>query len=337
VESLGGLPEDEILRLAASLERGSEHPIAAAIVAAARSRAACPWPVEGFASPAGKGVSGTVEGAACCSASAGFLREAGVDVAAADWPKPMRCARTARRSCWWRSTAGWRGCSSVADPDQGRRRPEALKRLREAGLHVVMLTGDNRAPPPVAARLGIDRGRGRGAARRQGEVVQRLQGEEGGVVAMAGDGINDAPALAAADVGIAMGTGTDVAMESAGVTLVKGDLRHRPRPPLSPGHDAQHPPEPVLRLRLQRAGVPIAAGALYPLFGLLLSPIIAAAAMAFSSVSVIGNALRLRAQESPAGSCVRDAETHLARSPAIGSITQSSLHTLVQSSLHLDI
>ena len=293
VESLGGLPEDEILRLAASLERGSEHPIAAAILAGAKSRGVSMANVEGFASPAGKGVSGAIEGRRLLLGNASFLREAGVDVAAA--AAKADALRQGGATVVLVAVDGRvEGLLSVSDPVK-ETTPEALKRLREAGLHVVMLTGDNRrTAASVAARLGIDTIEAEVLPEDKARIVQRLRAE-GRVVAMAGDGINDAPALAAADVGIAMGTGTDIAIESAGITLVKGDLLGIARArTLSRATMANIRQNLFFAFVYNAAGVPIAAGVLYPLFGITLSPIFAAAAMALSSVSVIGNALRLR-------------------------------------------
>jgi Cu+-exporting ATPase len=296
VEPLGRLSEDAILRLAASLERGSEHPIAAAILAGAKSRGAAMANVEGFTSPAGKGVSGTVEGRRLLLGNAAFLREAGIDVAAAD-AKADTLRQEGATVVLLAVDGRAEGLLSVSDPVK-ETTPEALKRLREAGLHIVMLTGDNRrTAASVAARLGIDAVEAEVLPEDKARIVQRLKAE-GRVVAMAGDGINDAPALAAADVGIAMGTGTDIAIESAGITLVKGDLlgivraRH-----LSRATMANIRQNLFFAFVYNAAGVPIAAGVLYPLLGITLSPVFAAAAMALSSVSVIGNALRLRRLE----------------------------------------
>jgi heavy metal translocating P-type ATPase len=293
VESLAGLPEDEILRLAASLERGSEHPIASAILAGAKSRGVTMATVEGFVSPAGKGVSGTVDGRRLLLGNASFLRETGIDVAAADAKADV--LRYDGATVVLLAVDGKaEGLLSVSDPVK-ETTPEALKRLREAGLHVVMLTGDNRrTAASVAARLGIDTVEAEVLPEDKARIVQRLK-VEGRVVAMAGDGINDAPALAAADVGIAMGTGTDVAIESAGITLVKGDLLGIARArTLSRATMANIRQNLFFAFVYNAAGVPIAAGVLYPLLGITLSPVFAAAAMALSSVSVIGNALRLR-------------------------------------------
>ena len=296
VEPLGSLPEAEILRLAASLERGSEHPIGAAILAGAQARGVAMASVEGFASPAGKGVSGTVDGRRLLLGNAVFLHEAGVDVAAAD-AKANALREDGATVVLLAVDGKAEALLSVSDPVK-ETTPEALKRLRDAGLHIVMLTGDNRrTAASVAARLGIDAIEAEVLPEDKARIVQRLKAE-GRVVAMAGDGINDAPALAAADVGIAMGTGTDIAIESAGITLVKGDLlgiaraRH-----LSQATMANIRQNLFFAFIYNAAGVPIAAGVLYPVLGITLSPVVAAAAMALSSVSVIGNALRLRRLE----------------------------------------
>ena len=296
VAALGSVPEGEILRLAASLERGSEHPIGAAILAGARARGMATAGVEGFASPAGKGVSGTVDGRRLLLGNAAFLREAGIDVAAAD-AKADALREHGATVVLLAIDGTVAGLLSVSDPIKDTT-AEALKHLRDAGLHIVMLTGDNRrTAASVAARLGIDAIEAEVLPEDKARIVQRLKAE-GRVVAMAGDGINDAPALAAADVGIAMGTGTDIAIESAGITLVKGDLlgiaraRH-----LSRATMANIRQNLFFAFVYNAAGVPIAAGVLYPILGITLSPVLAAAAMALSSVSVIANALRLRRLE----------------------------------------
>jgi Cu+-exporting ATPase len=293
VQSLGRLPEAEILLWAASLERGSEHPIAAAILAGAEARGVAPAGVEEFTSPAGKGVSGRVGGRRLLLGNAALLHEAGIDVAAAD--KRADAMRQEGATVVLLAVDGIvEGLLAVSDPVKDTT-PEALKRLREAGLHIVMLTGDNRrSAAVVAARLGIEAVEAEVLPEDKARIVQRLKAD-GRVVAMAGDGINDAPALAAADVGIAMGTGTDIAMESAGITLLKGDLRGIARARhLSRATMANIRQNLFFAFVYNAAGVPIAAGVLYPFLGLTLSPILAAAAMALSSVSVIGNALRLR-------------------------------------------
>ena len=293
IESLGGLAEAEILRLAASLERGSQHPIAAAILAAAQQRGLAPAPVEGFDAPSGKGVTGTVEGRRLLLGTAAFLAAEGVDAAAAD--AKADALRESGATVVLLAVAGRaEGILAVSDPVK-ETTPEALKQLRQAGLRLVMLTGDNkRTAAAVARRLGIDDVEAEVLPEDKARIVQRFK-SEGRIVAMAGDGVNDAPALTAADVGIAMGTGTDIAIESAGVTLVKGDLLGIARARrLSQATMRNIRQNLFFAFLYNTAGIPLAAGVLYPFFGLLLSPIVAAAAMALSSVSVIANALRLR-------------------------------------------
>jgi len=296
IESLGGLAEAEILRLAASLERGSQHPIAAAILAAAQQRGLAPAPVADFDAPSGKGVTGTVDGKRLLLGTAAFLSAQGVDAAAADAKAdPLR---ESGATVVLLAVAGRaEGLLAVSDPVKETTQ-EALKQLRQSGLRLVMLTGDNkRTAASVARRLGIDEVEAEVLPEDKARIVQRLRGE-GRVVAMAGDGVNDAPALTAADVGIAMGTGTDIAIESAGVTLVKGDLLGIARARrLSQATMANIRQNLFFAFIYNTAGIPLAAGVLYPFFGLLLSPIVAAAAMALSSVSVIANALRLRRVE----------------------------------------
>ena len=272
----------EMLRLAASLERGSEHPIARMIVDAALERRQQLGTVSDFRAEAGRGVSGTVEGKKLILGTARLLKENGVDLGT--FQRPVMLAVDGKLF----------GTISIEDPIKAST-PEALASLRAAGVRVVMLTGDGKAAAEkVAAELGIDEVRAELLPADKAEAVKRLRAE-GKIVAMAGDGINDAPALAAADVGIAMGTGTDVAIESAGVTLVKGDLRAIARArALSQATMRNIRQNLFFAFVYNLAGVPLAAGVLYPAFGLLLSPIFAAAAMSLSSVSVIGNALRLR-------------------------------------------
>jgi Cu+-exporting ATPase len=288
-----GFDETQVLQLAASLERGSEHPLAAAIVAVAAERKLTLATVRGFDSPAGKGVIGMVERQRLALGNADYLRELGIDVAAlAD--KAERLRRDGATAIFLAVNGRPAGLIAIADPIKDTT-PEALKLLAAEGLRVVMLTGDNRTTAEaVAKRLGIAEVEAGVLPERKGDVVKRLR-QEGRVVAMAGDGVNDAPALAAADVGIAMGTGSDVAIESAGVTLVKGDLTGIARArALSAAAMRNIRQNLFFAFIYNAAGVPIAAGLLYPLFGILLSPVIAAAAMALSSVSVVGNALRLR-------------------------------------------
>jgi Cu+-exporting ATPase len=293
IESLGGLSDAEILRLAASLERGSQHPIAAAILAAAQQRGVSPATVADFDAPSGKGVTGTVDGKRLLLGTAVFLAAQGVDAAAADAKAdPLR---ESGATVVLLAVAGRaEGLIAVSDPVK-ETTPEALKQLRQSGLRLVMLTGDNkRTAAAVAKRLGIDEVEAEVLPEDKARIVQRLR-SEGRVVAMAGDGVNDAPALTAADIGIAMGTGTDIAIESAGVTLVKGDLLGIARArTLSQATMTNIRQNLFFAFIYNSAGIPLAAGVLYPFFGLLLSPMVAAAAMALSSVSVIANALRLR-------------------------------------------
>ncbi len=293
VESTGTLREEEVLRLAASVERASEHPLAAAIIAGAAGRGLSLPAVSGFAAIVGKGVEATVDGRAVGLGNAAFLTDRGI--AAADLARRAEALREEGQTVMFVVVDGaLAGLIGVADPIKDTS-VEAVRELRASGVRVVMLTGDSRTTAlAVARRLAIDEVIAEVLPDQKAAVIKRLQGE-GRLVAMAGDGINDAPALAQAEVGIAMGTGTDVAMESADVTLVKGDLRGIVR--------ARHLSEATIANIRQNLffafvynalGVPIAAGVLYPFFGILLSPLIAALAMSFSSVSVITNALRLR-------------------------------------------
>ncbi|MFL5156030.1 MAG: copper-translocating P-type ATPase, partial [Microvirga sp.] len=288
-----GFSEAEILRLAASVERASEHPLAAAIVKAAEARGIVIAPVAGFESPTGKGALGTVEGRKVALGNAAFMREQGVDPASLeDAAEALR--QDGATAIFIGVDGRTAGAIAIADPIKVST-PEALAGLKAEGVRVVMLTGDNgTTAKAVARRLGIEELEAEVLPDRKSAVVKRHR-DAGRAVAMAGDGVNDAPALAAADVGIAMATGTDIAMESAGVTLLKGDLTGILR--------ARRLSRAVMRNIRQNLffafvynalGVPVAAGVLYPFFGILLSPIIAAAAMALSSVSVIANAARLR-------------------------------------------
>ncbi len=287
-----GADEDGVLALAAAVERASEHPLAKAIVKAALLRASSISAVTDFHSPAGKGAMGRVGGQRVMVGSAAFLNENDVDAAAlsADAETLRKNGATAIFVAIDGKVAAAIGIADTIKDST----PLALKTLRDDGIRVVMLTGDNRTTAEAVARkLGITEIEADVLPEQKGAVVKRLQ-TEGRVVAMAGDGVNDAPALAAADVGIAMGTGTDVAIESAGLTLLKGDLTGIARArTLSKATMSNIRQNLVFAFIYNAAGIPIAAGALYPAFGILLSPIIAAAAMAMSSVSVIGNALRL--------------------------------------------
>lgn len=288
-----GFEEARLLRLAASLERGSEHPLAAAIATGAQERGMVLAPVQDFRSLTGKGVTGRVEGATVALGNAALLSALEVEAGAlAERTEALR--REGQTVVFVVVEGKPAGLIGVADPIK-RSTPEALQLLRREGLRVVMLTGDSRTTAEAVARkLGISEVVAEVLPEAKGDVVKKLQAE-GRVVAMAGDGINDAPALAQADVGIAMGTGTDIAMESAGVTLVKGDLLGIARARrLSQGTLHNIRQNLFFAFVYNTLGVPLAAGVLYPVFGLLLSPMLASAAMSLSSVSVISNALRLR-------------------------------------------
>jgi P-type Cu+ transporter len=293
VEMVSGVDETTLLKLAASLEHVSEHPLAAAIDAGARDRGIMPAPVEQFASVTGRGVTGLVEKRAVAVGSLAYLESLHVDVSELS-RKAEPHDRDGQTVVFVAIDARPAGLLAVADPVKPSAR-EAVQALRDEGITVVMLTGDRRATAEAVARaVGIDRVEAEVLPARKAEVVRRLQAE-GQQVAMAGDGINDAPALAKADVGIAMGTGTDIAMESAAITLVKGDLRGIVRARrLSRATMRNIRQNLFFAFVYNMLGVPVAAGVLYPVFGLLLSPMIASAAMTFSSVSVIANALRLR-------------------------------------------
>jgi Cu+-exporting ATPase len=284
--------ESDILRLAAAVERASEHPLALAIVAAAKERELAVPDVTEFDSPTGRGALGTVEGQHIVLGNARFLGEQNIDTAALTGTAD-ELRKDGATAIFVGVDGRVGGVIAIADPVK-QTTPEALAALREEGIRVVMLTGDNRTTAlAVAARLGIDEVEAEVLPDQKSAVVARLK-SEGRVVAMAGDGVNDAPALAAADVGIAMGSGTDVAIESAGVTLLKGDLTGIVRARrLSQATMRNIRQNLVFAFIYNAAGVPVAAGLLYPVFGILLSPMIAAAAMALSSVSVVSNALRL--------------------------------------------
>ena len=293
VEPVEGMDERELLDLAAALERGSEHPLAEAIVEGARERGAEPGEAQGFDSVTGKGVTGEVGGRKVALGNRALMDALEVDIEALTGRAEELRAK-ARTVMFVAVDGRAAGLLGVADPIK-ESTPEALRALRDEGLHVVMLTGDSRTTAEAAAKeLGIDEVRADVLPDGKADAVAELQAA-GRIVAMAGDGINDAPALARAQVGIAMGTGTDVAMESAGVTLVKGDLRGIVRARrLSRKTMANIRQNLFFAFAYNAAGIPLAAGALYPFLGVLLSPMIAAAAMSLSSVSVIGNALRLR-------------------------------------------
>jgi Cu+-exporting ATPase len=293
IVTAAGHSEEEVLRFAASVERSSEHPLAAAIVATAGERGVTLQSVMGFDSPAGKGAIGMVERKRIALGNARFLAELGIETDALS-SEAERLRPDGATAIFIAIDGKLAGVIAIADPVKATT-PAALDALRRDGLRIVMLTGDNRTTArAVAERLAISEIEAEVLPEHKSDVVMRLR-REGRVVAMAGDGVNDAPALAAADVGIAMGTGTDVAMESAGVTLIKGDLGGIVRArTLSAAVMRNIRQNLFFAFCYNAAGVPIAAGVLYPVFGILLSPVIAAAAMALSSVSVVGNALRLR-------------------------------------------
>ncbi len=295
IATVEGQDEDEVFGLVASVEQASEHPLGAAIVAAAKARKLALAKVAGFDSPSGKGAIGMVNRKRIAIGNAGFLKELSIATdALAEKADAMR--QDGATAVYAAINGKLAAVIGIADAVKDTT-PAALKALRDAGVRLVMLTGDNRiTAQAVGRRLGIDEVEADVLPDKKAEVVARLR-SEGRIVAMAGDGVNDAPALAAADVGIAMGSGTDVAMESAGVTLLRGDLNG-----IAKARRLSHAVMGNIRQNLFFAfvynalGVPVAAGVLYPTFGLLLSPMIAAAAMSLSSVSVIGNALRLRSQ-----------------------------------------
>jgi Cu+-exporting ATPase len=285
--------EHLLLRAAATLEQGSEHPLAAAIVAGARERGVTPVRADHFESVTGKGVRGVVDGQAVALGNARLMADLGIDLGdqATRADELRRNGQTVMFVAIGDTLAGLLG---VADPIKDTT-PEAITQLHAERVRIVMLTGDSRATAEAVAKtLHIDEVIPEVLPDQKAAMVKRLQ-DEGRIVAMAGDGINDAPALAQAQVGIAMGTGTDVAMESAGVTLVKGDLRGIVRARRLSRATMRNIKQNLFFAFVYNAlGVPVAAGVLYPWFGLLLSPMLAAAAMSFSSVSVVGNALRLR-------------------------------------------
>jgi Cu+-exporting ATPase len=293
VDTSSGFTPDEVLRLAASLEAGSEHPLATAVLRGAEQKGLKPTKVEDFEAVAGQGVKGSIDGRIAGLGNARLMESFGIQVS------PLAKAADARRkqgeTVMYLAVDGkLAGLVAVADPIKPSA-AEAIAKLHSLGLKIIMATGDNEATAKaVAAQLGIDEIK---AGLRPEDKLTLIAGEQqkGHVVAMAGDGINDAPALAKADVGIAMGTGADVAMESAGLTLLQGDLRGVVRGVKLARATMRNIKQNLFFAFVYNAiGVPIAAGVLYPAFGILLSPIIAAAAMSLSSVSVVGNALRLR-------------------------------------------
>lgn len=294
IDVMPGFDESDLLRLTAGLERASEHPLASAIVAAAKSRDLAIPDVADFESPSGHGATGTVDGKKLVVGHADFLKSLGIDTA--PLADKAEAARNEGATVIFLGVDGKLGAAFALTDKIKESTPAALQSLRAQGLRIIMLTGDNATTAwAVARRLPIDDVEADTRPEDKARIVKRLR-DEGRVVAMAGDGINDAPALAAANIGIAMGTGTDVAMESAGVTLVKGDLAGiAAARKLSRATMGNIRGNLFLAFAYNSAGIPIAAGLLYPTFGILLSPVVAAAAMSLSSVSVIANALRLNA------------------------------------------
>jgi Cu+-exporting ATPase len=293
VAAVAPFSEDDVLRIAATLDAGSEHPLADAIVAEARRRGLALAKVADFASTTGSGVSGTVDGRQAALGNARMMQASGADVAAlAERAQALR--REGATAVFLAVDGALAGLLAVADPVK-ESTPEAIRKLRESGIRILMASGDSATTAKaVGAKLGLDEVRGEVLPEDKLAWIAELQAQ-GRRVAMAGDGINDAPALARADVGISMGTGTDVAMESGKVTLVKGDLRGIVRArELSQATVANMKQNLLFALVYNALGVPVAAGVLYPFLGILLSPVIAAVAMSFSSVSVVTNALRLR-------------------------------------------
>jgi Cu+-exporting ATPase len=292
VVSAEGISEEQVLRLATALERSSEHPLAGAIIAGAKERGIEPPAASAFESITGRGIKANVDGKSVLLGNGALLQDASIE------PGPLAARAEELRGegqtvMFLAADGRVLGLVGVADPIK-ESTPEAIRLLKEEGIHVVMLTGDSRATAwAVARKLGLDDVEAEVLPDQKHEVVRKLK-SQGRIVAMAGDGVNDAPALAAADVGIAMGTGTDVAIQSAGIILVKGDLRGIVKARrLSRGVMRNIRQNLFFAFAYNALGIPIAAGVLYPIFGLLLSPMIAAAAMSLSSVSVIGNALRL--------------------------------------------
>jgi Cu+-exporting ATPase len=289
-----GFTKDKLLSLAASIERSSEHPLARAIVRAAEERKLPSEPASDFLATAGGGVEARVQNRKVLAGTATFLKGHGIEVPAKENSTGIEPSSAAVTAVYLAIDGKVAGVFLLSDQIKSST-PEALRALREDGIRIVMLTGDRRdAAAKVASELGIEEFEAEVQPQQKGEIVKRLR-DQGRIVAMAGDGVNDAPALAAAHVGIAMGTGTDVAIESAGITLVKGDLRGIVRArKLSRAAIRNIKQNLAFAFLYNALGIPIAAGAFYPIFGWLLSPMLASAAMSFSSVSVIANALRLR-------------------------------------------
>jgi Cu+-exporting ATPase len=284
----------KFLTLVVSLEKNSEHPLARSIVDFADEQGVAPQDVERFESVTGGGIKGYVNGACVLVGKQKFIEASGVHLAPAAVRQALELEGRAQTVVWASADGQWSGILGIADPVKATT-PDAIRQLHQMGLKVVMLTGDNRRTAEViAGQLGLDGFQAELEPGTKQEIVKEWKAR-GAVVMVAGDGINDAPALAEADVGVAMGTGTDVAIESAAITLVKGDLNGIVRTlRLSRGVMRNIRQNLFFAFVYNMLGVPVAAGVLYPFFGVLLSPVIAGAAMSFSSVSVIANALRLR-------------------------------------------
>jgi P-type Cu+ transporter len=293
IAAIGGWKETDLLRWSASLEKASEHPLAGAVLAAAQARTLELTAVSNFHAVVGKGVTGTVDSHNVVLANSSFLADLAIDPGVLS-DRAEALGRDGQTVIFVAVDGSAAGLLAVTDPIKASSR-QAIQMLHDDGMRIVMVTGDSRGTAQAVARqLGIDDFRAEVLPQQKGEIVRELQ-REGRVVAMAGDGINDAPALAQAQIGIAMGTGTDVAMESAGVTLVKGDLRGIARARYLSKYTMRNIRQNLFFAFIYNAlGIPLAAGVLYPVLGILLSPMISSAAMTFSSVSVIGNALRLR-------------------------------------------
>jgi len=296
-----GLTKDELLSLAASVEQSSEHPLARAIVRAAEGKNLPRTQVSDFLATAGGGVEARLQNRLILVGTEAFLKGRGIVLAAGPHSVAAESASAALTTVYLAVDGRVAGSFSLSDRIKAST-PEAIRAVREDGIHIVMLTGDRRATAlKVAGELGIEEVEAEVQPQQKGEVIKRLR-EKGRIVAMAGDGVNDAPALAAAHVGIAMGTGTDVAIQNAGITLVKGDLRGIVRArKLSRAAIGNIKQNLAFAFLYNALGIPIAAGVFYPIFGWLLSPMLASAAMSFSSVSVIANALRLRKSPSEGG------------------------------------
>jgi len=289
-----GLGEKELLLGASSVEQGSEHPLATAVVQGAHERGVTPQPIADFSSITGGGVTGKLAQREIVVGKLAFLQGRGIGGTGALEPLASELQHAGHTIIFVGIGGSFGGFLAVSDPIK-QSTPEAIAQLRRLGLKIIMLTGDDeRTANAVAKKLGIDQVEAGVEPQRKHERVQQLR-QQGRIVAMAGDGINDAPALAAAHIGIAMGTGTDVAMESAGITLVKGDLRAIAKAMMQSRAMMRNIRQNLFFAFVYNTlGIPVAAGMLYPFFGVLLSPIIAGAAMSLSSVSVIANALRLR-------------------------------------------